>query len=57
MHFIVETKDVSGDNKLRDEERQKIKHAEILFDGAVKISFKTQFSNIKITELIKEIYR
>lgn len=57
LHFIVETKDVSGDNKLRDEERQKIKHAEILFDGAVKVSFKTQFSNIKITELIKEIYR
>src|SRR5690554_5845096 len=57
LHFIVETKDVSGDNKLRDEEKQKIKHAEILFDGAVKVSFKTQFSNIKITELIKEIYR
>lgn len=57
LHFIVETKDVSGDNKLRDEEKQKIKHAEILFDGAVKVSFKTQFSNMKITELIKEIYR
>lgn len=57
LHFIVETKDVSGDNKLRDEEKQKIKHAEILFDGAVKVSFKTQFSNTKITELIKEVYR
>lgn len=57
LHFIVETKDVSGDNKLREEERQKIKHAEILFDGAVKVSFKTQFSNIKITELIKEVYQ
>lgn len=57
LHFIVETKDVSGDNKLREEERQKIKHAEILFDGAVKVSFKTQFSNMKITELIKEVYR
>lgn len=57
LHFIVETKDVSGDNKLRDEERQKIKHAEILFDGAVKVSFKTQFSNTKITELIKEVYQ
>lgn len=56
LHFIVETKDVMGDNKLRDEERQKIKHAEILFNGAVKVSFKTQFSNMKITELIKEIY-
>ncbi len=57
LHFIVETKDVSGDNKLREEEKQKIKHAEILFDGAVKVSFKTQFSNIKITELIKEVYK
>lgn len=56
LHFIVETKDVSSNNKLREEERQKIKHAEILFDGAVKISFKTQFSNMKITELIKEVY-
>ncbi|MFV0212147.1 type III restriction-modification system endonuclease [Empedobacter falsenii] len=57
LHFIVETKDVSSDNKLREEEKQKIKHAEILFDGAVKVSFKTQFSNTKITELIKEVYR
>ncbi|MCT1524144.1 hypothetical protein [Sphingobacterium hotanense] len=48
--------EVSGDNKLREEEKQKIKHAEILFNGAVKVSFKTQFSNTKITELIKEIY-
>lgn len=57
LHFIVETKDVTGDNKLRDEEKQKIKHAEILFDGAIKVSFKTQFSNMKITELIKEVYQ
>lgn len=56
LHFIVETKDVAGDNQLRDEEKQKIKHAEILFNGAVKVSFKTQFSNTKITELIKEVY-
>jgi len=56
LHFIVETKDVSGDNKLREEEKQKIKHAEILFDGAVKVSFKTQFNNTNITDLIKEIY-
>ncbi|MFB9119929.1 type III restriction-modification system endonuclease [Bergeyella porcorum] len=56
LHFIVETKDVAGDNQLRNEEKQKIKHAEILFNGAVKVSFKTQFSNTKITELIKEVY-
>lgn len=57
LHFIVETKDVKGENKLRDEEKQKIKHAEILFNGAVKVSFKTQFTNNKITELIKEVYQ
>lgn len=57
LHFIVETKGVSGDKKLRDEERQKIKHAEIFFGDALKVSFKTQFSNTKITELIKEVYR
>lgn len=56
LHFIVETKDVAGDNQLRNEEKQKIKHAEILFNGAVKVSFKAQFSNTKITELIKEVY-
>ncbi|WP_312364263.1 type III restriction-modification system endonuclease [Sphingobacterium sp.] len=57
LHFIVETKDVTSDNKLRDEEKQKIKHAEILFNGAIKVSFKKQFSNTKIAELIKEVYR
>lgn len=56
LHFVVETKDVADENKLRNEEKQKIKHAEVLFGGEVKVSFKTQFSNAKITELIKEVY-
>ena len=55
LHFIVETKNVSGENNLRREEIQKIKHAEKFFAGKVKIKFKTQFSNNKIADLIHEI--
>ncbi len=56
LHFIVETKNVSNENNLRKEEQQKIKHAEKLFNGDIKIQFKTQFSDKKITSLIKEVY-
>lgn len=55
LHFIVETKNVNNEEGLRDEEKYKIKHAEKFFDGNVKIEFKTQFSNNKIVDLIKEI--
>ncbi|MHA3045446.1 type III restriction-modification system endonuclease [Riemerella anatipestifer] len=55
LNFIVETKDVNSKDGLRDEEKFKIKHAEKFFDGKVKIEFKTQFSNDKIVDLIKEI--
>ena len=55
LHFIVETKDVNSRDELRDEERQKIKHAEKFFNDNVKIEFKTQFSNNKILDLIREI--
>ena len=55
LHFIVETKNVKGEDSLREEEKQKIKHAEQFFNGSVKIDFKTQFSNNKIVDLIKEI--
>lgn len=55
LHFIVETKNVQGEDSLRDEEKQKIKHAEHFFNGSVKIDFKTQFSNNKIVDLINEI--
>jgi type III restriction enzyme len=51
----VETKDVNSKDVLRDEEKFKIKHAEKFFDGKVKIEFKTQFSNTKIVDLIKEL--
>lgn len=55
LHFIVETKDVNSRDELRDEEKQKIKHAEKFFNDHVKIEFKTQFTNNKILDLIKEI--
>lgn len=55
LHFIVETKNVDNKDGLRDEEKFKIKHAERFFDGMVKIEFKTQFTNNKIVDLIKEI--
>ena len=57
LHFIVETKNVSSENNLREEEKQKIRHAEKFFNGAVKIEFKTQFSNKKMIELIGEIVK
>lgn len=55
LHFIVETKDVNDKDRLRDEERYKIKHAEQFFKGKVKIEFRTQLSNKKMVDLIKEI--
>lgn len=55
LNFIVETKDVKSKDGLRDEEKFKIKHAEKFFEGKVKIEFRTQFSNNKIVDLIKEI--
>jgi type III restriction enzyme len=55
LNLIVETKDVNSKDLLRDEEKFKIKHAEKFFDGKVKIEFKTQFTNNKIVDLIKEI--
>lgn len=55
LNFIVETKNMAGEDKLRPEERQKIRHAEQFFGSDVKIEFKTQFSNKKIDALIREI--
>jgi type III restriction enzyme len=55
LHFIVETKNVNGEDDLREEEKQKIKHAKKFFNDDVKIEFKTQFSNTKIVDLINTI--
>jgi len=55
LYFIVETKNTDEEG-LRNEEAQKIKHAEEFFEDAIEIKFKTQFSNKKIVNLIQEIY-
>jgi type III restriction enzyme len=55
LYFIVETKN-TDEESLRNEETQKIKHAEKFFGDAIEIKFKTQFSNKKIVNLIQEIY-
>ena len=55
LHFIVETKNINSEDDLRKEEKQKIRHAEKFFNGNLKIEFRTQFSNQRIVDLIKEI--
>ncbi|APF20293.1 type III restriction protein res subunit [Caldithrix abyssi DSM 13497] len=55
LYFLVETKNKEEESLIK-EELQKIRHAEKLFGDKVKIKFKTQFSNKKIEELIKDIY-
>lgn len=55
LYFIVEAKNVVGEQELREEEKHKIKYAEKFFNGKVKIEFKTQFSKNKIIDLIKEL--
>ena len=57
LHFIVETKNVNNEESLREEEKQKIRHAEKFFKGDIKIEFKTQFSTNKIIDLIGEIFK
>jgi len=56
LYFVVETKNVDGEEGLRKEEDQKIKYAEKFFGNNIEIKFKTQFSNKKIASLIQEIY-
>ena len=54
LYFVVETKNTSEES-LRNEEKQKIKHAEKFFGDAIKIRFRKQFSNKKIEELIQDV--
>jgi type III restriction enzyme len=56
LHFIVEAKNVTSENELREEEKSKIRHAEKFFGDSLKIKFTTQFSNDKIADLIKKCY-
>lgn len=55
LYFVVETKN-TDEESLRDEEKQKIRHAEKFFGNTVKIRFETQFSNKKIADLLRTIY-
>jgi type III restriction enzyme len=50
----VETKNTSEES-LRNEEKQKIKHAEMFFGDTINIKFRKQFSNNKIEGIIREI--
>jgi len=55
LNLIVETKDTDK-SSLRDEEKQKIRHAEALFNGFehdFKVSFSTQFKSQQIKEIIR----
>jgi len=54
LYFIVETKN-TDEESLRNEETQKIRHAEKFFGDTIKIKFRKQFSNKKIENLIREI--
>ncbi len=56
LYFIVETKNAKEET-LRNEEMQKIKHAEKFFNNTIEIKFETQFKGEKIAELIKKIYQ
>lgn len=57
LNFIIETKNVDGNNSLRKEEECKIEHAKELFNQIskdVKVEFKTQFADDVIYDLIKK---
>lgn len=58
LNLILESKNVSDNDALRQEEQQKIKHAECLFreiSKDVNVQFKTQFENDKIINLIQDL--
>lgn len=55
FYFIVETKN-TDEESLRNEEKQKIKHAEKFFGNNIEIKFNTQFNKNKIANLIQEVY-
>ena len=55
LYFIIETKNIDEEN-LRNEETQKIRHAEKFFGDTVKIKFKTQFGNNQMVNLIRGIH-
>lgn len=54
LYFVVETKNTTEES-LREEEKQKIKHAEMFFNDWIKIRFESQFQDEKISDLIRKI--
>ncbi|MDV4217821.1 type III restriction-modification system endonuclease [Acinetobacter baumannii] len=57
LNFIIETKNVDGEDSLRKEEERKIEHAKELFNQIskdVKVEFKTQFADDVIYDLIRK---
>lgn len=56
LYFVVETKN-TAEESLRNEEKQKIRHAEKFFGDTIKIKFRKQFSKKKIEGLIREIIK
>ena len=60
LNLVIETKDVKAERDLRNEEKQKIKHAEALFASLgsdVKVEFKTQLKGESMVGIIKEVLR
>ena len=58
--MVIETKDVKAERDLREEEKQKIKHAEALFasfGSDVKVEFKSQLKGDSMLGIIREVLR
>lgn len=53
-YFVLESKGVDSKLSLREEEQEKINHAESLFKG-LKINFKTQLKKDELEKIIKDI--
>ena len=56
LNFVVETKNVEREENLREEEKRKIKHAEVLFNKiseSIQVNFETQFASDKVVEIIR----
>jgi type III restriction enzyme len=56
LHFVVETKDVDGDEKLRDEEKIKIAHAKAFFGDQVQVHFRKQFRSQTIVDILTKLH-
>ena len=55
LYFIVETKGKEKEG-LKEEEKQKIRHAEKFFGDTLKIEFKKQFQGKEMVDLINDVF-